>query len=334
MKTLFRIAVFMLLAKPFHIALAQQLPHYSQYLMNEFLINPSVAGVDGRTSLNLSARKEWIGFVQNTPETYSFNAQTRILKSKFSIGSRIFGGSNYKSGSKGRVGLGINIFNDNNAAIHQTGIQLTYAYHIFIRNSQLSFGLSGSAFQFRISKEDAQLKNPQEDPLYGLIGKSTIIPDASFGANFMTQKYHFGFSIAQVFQSRIKIGSGSEFTNSSDVRLKRHYYFIGSYRNIFERNKRWEYEPSFIFRTNEKLQFLSDVSLKFLYNREYWFGMSFRTSGDIIVMGGMKFNNLYFAYSFDYGFNGITRYTKGSHEITLSMKFGDTARRYRWLERY
>ncbi len=313
--------------------LAQQLPRYSQYIMNEFLINPAVAGVDGRTSLDLSARKEWLGFVQNTPETYSFSAQTRILKSKFAIKSGLFGGSIFKGGSKGRVGLGLNLYNDNNAAIHRTGFQIAYAYHIFIRNSQLSLGLAGTLYQFKISSEDAVLKDP-DDRLNALIGKGTFIPDASFGMNFMTQKLHVGFAASQLFQSSYKIGSVYEFSQSEDIRLKRHYFIIGSFRDKFSRKPKWEYEPSFIFRTNERLQTLTDFTIKFLYNREYWFGFSARTSGDLIAMLGIKFNTMYFAYSFDYGFSGITRFSKGSHEITLAAKFGDSARRYRWLERY
>lgn len=332
MKTFFRIIAIACTINP-SLLLAQQLPRYSQYIMNEFLINPSVAGVDGRTSLDLSARKEWLGFVANTPETYSFSAQTRILKSRFSIKSGLFGGNIFKGGSKGRVGLGFNLYDDNNAAIHRTGFQITYAYHIFIRNSQLSFGLAGSLYQFRISKEDARLKDP-DDRLYSLIGKATVIPDASFGANYMTQKFHLGLSVAQLFQSSLTIGSRDEFINADDIRLKRHYHLIGSYRDKFPRKPKWEYEPSFILRTNERLQTLTDLSIKLLYNRSYWFGLSYRTSGDAIALAGVRINSLYLGYSFDYGFNGITKFTKGSHEICLAVKFGDTARRYRWLERY
>ncbi len=332
MKTFFIIIAIACTINP-PLLLAQQLPRYSQYIMNEFLVNPSVAGVDGQTSLGLSARKEWLGFVPNTPETYSFSAQTRILKSRFSIKSGLFGGNIFKGGSKGRVGLGFNLYNDNNAAIHRTGFQFSYAYHIFIRNSQLSFGLSGSLYQFRISKEDARLKDP-DDMLYSLIGKATVIPDASFGANFMTHKFHFGFSVAQLFQSSLTIGSRYEFINADDIRLKRHYYLIGSYREKFPRKPKWEYEPSFILRTNERLQILTDFSIKLLFNRSYWFGLSYRTSGDAIALAGVKINKMYLGYSFDYGFNGITKFTKGSHEIYLAVKLGDTARRYRWLERY
>jgi len=61
---------------------AQQLPQYSQYMMNKFLINPAVAGSEGYTAFNLTAREQWIG-LENSPRTYAFSAQTRVLKNSF-----------------------------------------------------------------------------------------------------------------------------------------------------------------------------------------------------------------------------------------------------------
>jgi hypothetical protein len=45
---------------------AQQVPLYSQYILNGFLINPAVAGSEGYTAVNLTAREQWIGF-KNAP---------------------------------------------------------------------------------------------------------------------------------------------------------------------------------------------------------------------------------------------------------------------------
>jgi hypothetical protein len=36
---------------------AQQVPLYSQYMLNGFLINPAVAGSEGYTAVNLTARE-------------------------------------------------------------------------------------------------------------------------------------------------------------------------------------------------------------------------------------------------------------------------------------
>ncbi|MBN2275289.1 MAG: type IX secretion system membrane protein PorP/SprF [Bacteroidales bacterium] len=313
---------------------AQQLPRFSQYYFNEYLVNPAMAGYDGRTIVNVTARKQWVGFSDNTPQTALVRTQTRILKKPYNIHNGRSGQKVLRKKTSGRVGLGAILYDDQNGAIHRTGAQFTYAYHIFIYNSQLSFGLTGSIFQYRISKEDAQLKNPEIDPLNGVIGKSTLVPDAGFGINYMKKNWHIGLSISQLFQSNLKIGHYAEFQTTDDLRLRRHYFILADYLFQFPSQPKWEIEPSTIINLNERLQFQGDLTLKAYYQRKYWFGISARTTSDLIVLGGLRYKNYYFGYSFDYGFNGISRYTHGSHEITISAKFGDTARRYRWLERY
>jgi len=59
MKKIFFLLIFVALQQTSH---AQQLPLYSQYLYNKFLINPAVAGSDGFTSLNITAREQWVGY--------------------------------------------------------------------------------------------------------------------------------------------------------------------------------------------------------------------------------------------------------------------------------
>jgi type IX secretion system PorP/SprF family membrane protein len=325
---------FLILAWIFSLpGFAQQLPRFSQYYSNEFIINPSVAGCDGRTVANLAARKQWLGFANYTPSSYLISLQGRILKSGYNLkaGSN---GNVYRKGRQGRVGLGAIVYHDENGAIERTGAQFSYAYHLFIRNSQLSFGLTGNVFQYRINGDRAQLKDPDIDPLNGLIGKSTLVPDAGIGINYMTEKYHVGVAVCQVFQSKLKIGNSADFQSSEEVRLLRHYYVLADYRITIPSNPNWEIEPSTIILMNEMLRIQSDITLKAYYNRQYWFGVSGRTTGDIILMAGLKYHRYYFGYSFDYGFQGISQYTYGSHEICITAKFGDTARRYRWLDRY
>ena len=316
------------------MTVAQQLPRFSQYYSNEFLINPAVAGYDGRTVINLGARKQWVGFSQNTPASYIISVQGRLLKTGYTLKSGPHGSNSFRKAGKGRVGLGGIVYRDENGAVERTGAQFSYAYHLFIRNSQLSFGLTGNVFQYRINPELAKLKNPEADPLNGLIGKSTLVPDAGIGINYMMGSWHAGLAVAQVFQSKLKIGNNADYQGSEEIRLMRHYSILADYRITFERYSDWEIEPSTIILFNEMLRIQSDLTMKAYYKRQYWFGLSGRTSGDIIVMAGMKFRNYYFGYSYDYGFNGISKYSYGSHEICLSAKFGDTARKYRWLDRY
>ena len=62
--------------------MAQQLPLYSQYVLNAFMVNPAIAGHDGYTSFNTTARQQWLGFSE-APRTYSASWQTRVLKKSY-----------------------------------------------------------------------------------------------------------------------------------------------------------------------------------------------------------------------------------------------------------
>lgn len=321
---------------------AQQMPRFSQYIINEFIINPSVAGADGRTAINLAARKEWVGFSQNTPETFSLSAQTRILKSPVNVMRKKAG--NKVRGSKGRVGIGANIFTDKNGAIKRTGFQATYAYHITKENSQYSFGLTGSLFQLKFNSADLVFKNEDSEIMTGMINNSVWTPDFGIGFNYLTRNFHVGASVAQIFQSPVTLNNSGVNFNSSANGYKRNYFVIAAFHKEFKNNPHWEYEPSILLKMYDLFNFKGnyngpgsqiDISWKLFYLNKYWFGLSVRTTADFIVMGGFKTNNdIYFSYAFDYGTSNLSINSFGSHEITISSKFGDSARRYRWIERY
>ncbi|MFN2378916.1 MAG: PorP/SprF family type IX secretion system membrane protein, partial [Bacteroidales bacterium] len=143
----------------------QQLPLYSQYMFNQYLINPAVAGSDGFTSFNLTAREQWLGY-SGAPRTYSFSYQTRLLKRSYLIKGSSSGRKVFRPRSEGRVGLGGYVFNDRNGIIDRTGIQASYAYHFWLYGgTQLSFGLSGTAFHFRIDEDEIRFED-NDDPIF------------------------------------------------------------------------------------------------------------------------------------------------------------------------
>ena len=313
------------------VGMAQQTPIYSQYVLNEFIINPAVAGTDGMTSISFTGRKQWLGW-EYAPETYTASIATRILKSRSPfIGKKKSGAHSIRKGASGRIGLGASIIKDRNGAINKTSFNLTYAYHIPLYSSQLSFGITLLSNQFSIDADFAQLGDP-DDPISSLIGSSTYSPDAAFGIDYSHSSFHAGISIFNLFQSPVKFGETS--VNYRELKQLRHYYFLGTYRNTLRSSTKWEYEPAIIARGTENLQGIAEASIRFIYEQEYWFGMSFRTSGDIIALMGLKLNRFYFGYSFDYGFSEISRLTYGSHEVIMAIKLGDSTRRYRFWERY
>jgi len=306
---------------------AQQTPVYSQYMMNGFLLNPAVAGADGFTAVNLTAREQWLGF-QHAPSTYAVSGQTRLTRTNslsklLSIRKR----RGRRRRPSGKVGLGGYIYNDQNGAVRRTGAQLTYAYHLFVNNSQLSFGASLSMFQFKANVSQQDFKDETYDPLVS-DNNSMFIPDANFGIYYKSFAYYVGFSAVQLAQSSLKFSDQT----SSNFKMLRHYYLTGGYNFTFKRD--YEIEPSVLLKTTENLAFQADINVKGYYKQDYWFGLSYRTSGAVVAMLGFKYDKYQFGYAFDYSFNQMSRYSFGSHEIMFGVKFGDNRRRYRWLNRF
>jgi type IX secretion system PorP/SprF family membrane protein len=306
---------------------AQQLPVYSQYLFNKFLVNPAVAGSDGYTSVNITAREQWVGYY-GAPRTFSASAQTRILKKKFAI-SRTARRSVYRPGADGKVGVGGYIFSDRNGLIQRTGFQTSYSYHIWLKQTtQLSFGLALSGYHYKINEKEIRFEDPDEPWMTNDLRRGIFVPDANFGVHIMNPSYSAGFAIEQLFQSFGKFGNEAYM----NFRMLRHYNVFAAYN--FETGLYTELQPSVLVRVSEQWKPQADIGLNYIFRKEFWAGMSYRTSGAIIANLGFQKQNFFFGYAFDFTLQEIQSVTYGTHEITMALKYGDPRRKYRWLDRY
>ena len=302
------------------------MPLYSQYMLNGFLLNPAAAGSEGYTAVNLTAREQWIGLA-NGPGTYALSFQTRILKKSYiSRGSSVK--KRKRRGSRtGNVGLGGYLFNDRNGAVERIGMKGTYAYHINLEQSQLSFGISLVAYQFRLDEDLIHLMDPG-DALWLGANKSVFIPDADFGVYYSARNYWAGLSMDQMFESTLKIGN----SGYDRYKMERNYYLMGGYD--IDINRDIIITPSTLIKYAENGKFQADISGKLYYQQTFWGGLTYRTGHSIIILAGVSVDKLIFGYAFDIGLNSIMKYSYGTHEFTVIAKFGDNARRYRWLNRF
>lgn len=317
------------------VAESQQLPVYSNYFMTRHLINPARTGAYGFTTVDLTARQQWIGF-DGAPQTHTVSFQTRLLKTSFM--SRARSPRRRKSRSQGgRVGVGGTIFNDQSGLLNFSGAVGSYAYHISMRQAQLSFGLSLSFVQFKLNESDIVLYD-QQDNLLESSSLTSYVPDASLGAYFTLPDFYAGISATQLLQSSIRFGN----SDLQDSKLIRHYYGMAGFNYKIVRD--WAVEPSLLIKTNEYLHSQFDLNVRGFYKDDYWAGLTYRTGGSrledtpnagaMVVMAGVSVDMFHFGYAFDYTLNNIRKYGWGSHEINVAVRFGDNARRYRWLDRY
>lgn len=312
----------------------QQDVYYTQWLLNPYLVNCAVAGFDGYTTVNLMSREQWVG-IPGSPNTQVASAQTRILKDNFiSRGTKVRKKSKSASTS-GRVGVGAFIYNDRVGLIDRTGFQMTYAYHIPLKTSQLSFGLSLNAYQFKINANQI-LVNDQTDPLVDNARRAIFIPDMNFGVYYSTEKYFAGFSASDLAQAALKLSSGA----TVNYTLVRNYVLIGGYKipvtSSFARRTSdldLVLQPNTMLKISETGAVQADIGCRALLSQAYWVGISYRTPNLMVIMAGIRVDKFYLGYAFDADFSNIMRYTYGSHEFSITYKFGDSVRRYRWLKK-
>ena len=137
---------------------AQQTALNSQYLYNDFAINPAVAGSKNYSPLSLSVRRQWLG-IDEAPVTQNLMLHGFLGQ---------------------HTGGGIHLYNDASGPSKRTGLSTSFAYHVKTgKLSKLSFGLSGSITQFSIDRDKLITQVPGDIAVMNSI--SHVIADANFG---------------------------------------------------------------------------------------------------------------------------------------------------------
>jgi type IX secretion system PorP/SprF family membrane protein len=208
-----------------------------------------------------------------------------------------------------------------------------YAYHITIPTiqypSDLALGLSLSAYQFAVNTDG--LIYDVDDPLLNTFDRSVFIPDFNFGASYTTSKYYVGFAMTNLLRGSILFADSSNYNRHGELG---HYFLTGGIK--FDIATDWILEPSAYIKSSDMMfkSFQLDLTTRVYYKENYWAGLSYRTNDAIILMLGLRYDKYVFGYSVDFTLTDIRKQSFGTHELTLAMRFGDSARRYRWINAF
>ncbi len=275
------------------VANAQQFSLYSQYMHNQYALNPGVAGSQDGITIGASYRQMWTGF-KDAPNLSTVYAHTAINES---------------------MGVGGKIFTMSTGPISRSGFEGTYAYHLKLGDDlKLGLGLSAVLTQYSINKSEIDLKNPDDNVM--ITGdENLIVPDANFGAYLYSKNYYVGLIAAQLVPLKVNFKS-SYLENKQE----RHYFFNAGYR--YDINDNFGIEPSVLFRYIEAGALQLDANLKFTIKKMFWIGASYRLNDAVVAMLGVKAGNILFGYSYDYTMSEIGNYSNGSHELVLILKLG------------
>src|SRR6476646_7666190 len=125
-------------------AAAQQMPYYSQFRSNLFMLNPAVTGTKKLVDARINYRNQWMGY-DDAPKTTGFSLHSRFMK--------------------GKMGAGMYVMNDKIGPTKQTNFGLAYAYHIRFPDVELSAGASANFSKFTLIGDKMFLHNSQDPAL-------------------------------------------------------------------------------------------------------------------------------------------------------------------------
>ncbi len=276
-------------------AKAQQLPQYSQYMLNNFAMNPAIAGTNPYFEAASDDRYQWIG-ITDAPRTYMLTLDGPITTK--------------------HIGIGAYVFTDITGPTRRIGFTSAYSYHMKIANDfNVSLGLSVGILQFVVDGSQIQLDEPG-DPALTSQREAVLVPDFAGGIYFYGKNWYFGGACPQIIQSQLKLTTFS----AADNMLATHYYVTGGYN--FNINEKFSIDPCVVMKyvTPAPLQF--DFSARLVFVKKIWIGGGYRTLDAAYGMVGYTYqDNLTFGYSYDYSVTDIQKYSFGTNEIFIGIKF-------------
>ncbi len=307
--------LFTVLSLPF-MTLGQQRPQYTQYTVNNYILNPAITGIESYMDVKLAHRKQWDGFNEG-PVTSYFSFHTPIGLQPDYYGNnpmnRSFVGS-YRA-PEPHHGIGMYaVFDKPGGPLSTLDVNLTYAYHLGLSSRMtLSMGVAAGVSRMTLDMSEVKLGD-QYDP--GISSGSKLNPDLGAGVWLYGPTYFAGVSAQGLLGRPLGISG----TNNANAGKQAAHFFITSGYKIFV-NEDIAVIPSVMVKyvSPSPISFDLNTRLAFKENK-FWVGGSYRKDDSAAAMAGFNVSSLFnVSYSYDFVNSSVRRISSGSHEIVLGF---------------
>lgn len=302
---------------------AQQDPAHSLYVINSYLVNPAVGGIESYMDMRLGHRSQWSG-LRGAPQTTYFSLHTPLSIDK----ARPVYANPVKKDFNSRMDHTNTVSRRHHsvggvARLDQTGnfqrylVNGSYSYHLPVsKKYMISMGVSGGFQTQSIDQESLKLSD-QNDPI-ATAGEVIYNPDLNLGLWLYSKNFYMGLSgLGILDKSNSYFGTENENYEAS-------YYFISGVR-LQSPFSKLQYIPSVMVRYNELAPMVVEGSLKMIYDQKFWGGAVVKSNEAMALFLGIGMNSTFdFTYSFDYAFTDtVDRVTSGTHEIVLGIRLNN-----------
>lgn len=265
-------------------------PSATQYLQNQYLANPAMAGLDTGLHINAAYRRQWSD-VQGSPTT-------KFLTADYYAGAR--------------VGVGLNIFNDQAGLIQRTRVGGSYAYHLPLADDgvkKLHFGLTLAFNTAYIDRKN--INGDNSDPSIGRFNQRDNYFEAEYGMAYTDKHLTIQGALPNVFSLFKK--EPNDAVNGGTI-----YYTAIGYR-FLGGNAVTSVEPKIAYRGVKGYDNIWDfgANVAFLHNAFSVTGL-YHTTKSFTAGVGFQYKNLLRLqgyYTSQTG--GIKTYVDGTYEVAL-----------------
>ncbi len=287
------------------LSYGQQDPQFSQYMFNQMMFNPAVAGTEEYWISTLSFRNQWVN-IPGAPVSQGLTSHLPV----------------YKISS----GAGLSVINDITGQQRNTSVSLIYAWHKNFRNSMLSIGVNGGIVQQNL--DGSKLVTPtgnyegiidHNDPNLPVTLQSQLLPDAGIGVYYLSEKFSFGASALHVLYPFLT----KQEAGNSTIQYNPNAYVYLAYRQAVGNS--FELMPNVLYKTDLS-ESMVDLNLMCTYKSNFMFGASFRSnlalkSDAIALIAGLNISEKWkISYSYDITTSALNAVNAGSHEVILSYR--------------
>lgn len=321
---------------------AQQRPHYTQYILNNYILNPALTGIENYTDIKVSGRDQWVG-LNGAPRTVYLTIHGPIGKKDYKTSATSFmppgqnpRGATYwgnYTASEPHHGIGFAMINDKTGLLSRFTADVSYAYHLGLSPTMnLAAGFSGGISKMSYDRFKAT-PTDQNDPALG--DQNVIIsrfrPDLNAGLWLYAGNYFIGLSAQQIIPQKIAFTDDNRYGG----KLIPHLFATAGYRFLL--GEELNVLPSVMFRyisgapTNGRM----DLNLKLQYLDLLWLGGSYRIKNGYAAMAGINVGNTFnVGYAYDFTQTAVNTASKGTHELIIGFllgnRYGDTCPRNVW----
>ncbi len=276
---------------------AQQAIQYSQFMMNEYGLNPAVAGSGKGLYVMVGRRVQWKGFAY-APET-NFASVTKTL------------------GKKGYKyywhGIGAYVEQDKFGIFSNKVAYGTYAIHLKLSAKYyFSVGVAAGIKSVAVTNTIFNV----DDPALAQNGPKVLLPDVIPGLYLYSKKVSVGLSIRNVYKNSLKqgskeIGSGGRLIPTAVFTASRKFKSDG-------------YDFVFVPGVNVQSNFVGIPSSQFnfmaYFRQRIGVGLTYRMHDAVSAMIQVRvLKNVVVGFAYDYTISAFRSANANSNEFMMGM---------------